>query len=72
MAGDWKLARELHLRLFPLCRAMFMETNPIPVKEAMAMLGLLDPEFRLPMCRMSEGNRQRLRTILEQYGLLKH
>ena len=72
LAGDWKLARELHLRLFPLCRAMFMETNPIPVKEAMAMLGLIEPEFRLPMCRMSDANRQRLRTILEQYGLLKH
>ena len=71
LAGDWKLARDLHLRLFPLCRAMFIETNPIPVKEAMAMLGMIEPEFRLPMCRMSEPNRQRLRTVLEQYGLLK-
>jgi len=72
LAGDWKLARELHLRLFPLCRAMFLETNPIPVKESMAMLGLIELEFRPPMCRMSDSNRQRLRTILEQYGLLKH
>ncbi|PYO56477.1 MAG: 4-hydroxy-tetrahydrodipicolinate synthase [Candidatus Rokuibacteriota bacterium] len=71
LAGDWKLARDLHLRLFPLCRAMFIETNPIPVKEALAMLGVIEPEFRLPMCRMSEPNRQRLRTVLEQYGLLK-
>src|SRR6058998_3363356 len=71
LAGDWKLARDLHLKLFPLCRAMFIETNPIPVKEAMAMLGMIEPEFRLPMCRMSEPNRQRLRTVLEQYGLLK-
>jgi len=71
LAGDWKLARELHLRLFPLCRAMFIETNPIPVKESMAMLGMIEPEFRLPMCRMAEGNRQRLAVILAQYGLLK-
>ena len=71
LAGDWKLARDLHLRLFPLCRAMFIETNPIPVKEAMAMMGMIEPEFRLPMCRMSEGNRQRLTAILGQYGLLK-
>jgi 4-hydroxy-tetrahydrodipicolinate synthase len=71
LAGDWKLARDLHLRLFPLSRAMFIETNPIPVKETMAMLGLIEPEFRLPMCRMSEANRQRLHTVLELYGLLK-
>ena len=69
LAGDWKLARELHLRLFPLCRAMFIETNPIPVKEAMAMLGMIEPEYRLPMCRMSDANRQRLRAILDRYGL---
>jgi 4-hydroxy-tetrahydrodipicolinate synthase len=71
LAGDWKLARELHLRLFPLCRAMFIETNPIPVKESMAMLGMIEPEFRLPMCRMADGNRQRLAGILARYGLLK-
>ncbi|MBI2525559.1 MAG: 4-hydroxy-tetrahydrodipicolinate synthase [Candidatus Rokubacteria bacterium] len=70
LAGDWKLAREIHLRLFPLCRAMFIETNPIPVKEAMAMMGRLEPEFRLPLCRMSDGNRERLRTVLKQQGLL--
>jgi 4-hydroxy-tetrahydrodipicolinate synthase len=71
LAGDWKLARELHLRLFPLSRAMFIETNPIPVKEAMAMMGMLEPEFRLPMCPMSEPNRERLKAVLVQHGLLK-
>ena len=60
LAGDWKLARELHLKLFPLSRAMFIETNPIPVKETMALMGMIEPEFRLPMCRMSEANRARL------------
>ena len=71
LAGDWKLARELHLKLFPLSRAVFIETNPIPVKEAMAMMGMLEPEFRLPMCPMGAANRERLRAILVQHGLIK-
>ena len=71
LAGDWKLARDLHLKLFPLSRAMFLETNPIPVKEAMGMMGMLKPEFRLPMCAMGAANRERLKAILVQHGLLK-
>jgi 4-hydroxy-tetrahydrodipicolinate synthase len=71
LEGDWKRARDLFHRLYPLCRAMFIETNPIPVKEAMAMLGMLQPEFRLPLCRMADANRERLKTILQQFGLLK-
>jgi 4-hydroxy-tetrahydrodipicolinate synthase len=70
LSGDWKMARELHLKLYPLSRAMFMETNPIPVKETMAMMGMLAPEFRLPMCRMSDANRARLRAVLVQHGLV--
>jgi len=69
--GDWKRARDLHFRLFPLARAAFLETNPIPIKEAMAMAGMLEPEFRLPMCRMSDANREKLRAILKPYGLIK-
>jgi 4-hydroxy-tetrahydrodipicolinate synthase len=69
--GDWKRARELHYRLFPLARAAFLETNPIPIKEAMAMAGMIEPEFRLPMCRMSDANREKLRAILKPYGLIK-
>src|SRR5207253_2489097 len=61
LARDWKHAREMHLKLFPLSRAVFIETNPIPVKEAMAMMGMVEPEFRLPMCRMGAANRERLR-----------
>jgi 4-hydroxy-tetrahydrodipicolinate synthase len=69
--GDWKRARDLHYRLFPLARAAFLETNPIPIKEAMALAGMLEPEFRLPMCRMSDANREKLRAILKPYGLIK-
>jgi 4-hydroxy-tetrahydrodipicolinate synthase len=69
--GDWKRARELHYKLFPLAKAAFLETNPIPIKEAMALVGMIEPEFRLPMCRMSDANREKLRAVLRQYGLLK-
>jgi len=71
LEGDIKRARELHYRLFPMARAAFLETNPIPIKEAMAMAGMLEPEFRLPMCRMGEANRETLRGIVRQYGLVK-
>jgi 4-hydroxy-tetrahydrodipicolinate synthase len=69
--GDWKRARELHYKLFPLARAAFLETNPIPIKEAMAMASMIEPEFRLPMCRMGDANRERLRAILKLYALVK-
>jgi 4-hydroxy-tetrahydrodipicolinate synthase len=69
--GDMKDAREQHQALFPLMRAAFMETNPIPIKEAMAMAGMIEPELRLPMCRMGDANRERLREVLRQCGVLK-
>jgi 4-hydroxy-tetrahydrodipicolinate synthase len=69
--GDWKRARDLHLKLFPLSRAAFLETNPIPIKEAMAMAGMIEPEFRLPMCRMGDANREKLRGVIRQFGLVK-
>ena len=68
--GDWKRARELHLKLFPLCQAMFYETNPIPVKTALAMMGKIREEFRLPLCPMTDANRKKLETALRSYGLL--
>lgn len=71
LEGDWKRARELHWKLFPICRGMFIETNPIPVKEAMAMLGMIRAEWRLPMCPMSDANRDRLRKVLVHAGILK-
>jgi 4-hydroxy-tetrahydrodipicolinate synthase len=71
LEGDWKRARDLHWKLFPICKAVFLETNPIPVKEAMAMMGLVRAEWRLPMCPMSDANREKLRKILTQAGVLK-
>ncbi|HEY7141031.1 MAG TPA: 4-hydroxy-tetrahydrodipicolinate synthase [Methylomirabilota bacterium] len=71
LEGDWKRARDLHLKLYPVCKAMFIETNPIPVKEAMAMLGMIRAEWRLPMCPMTPANREKLRQALVQAGILK-
>jgi 4-hydroxy-tetrahydrodipicolinate synthase len=71
LEGDWKRARDLHLKLYPVCKAMFIETNPIPVKEAMAMLGMIRAEWRLPMCPMTETNREKLRQALVQAGVLR-
>lgn len=62
--GNLARARELHYQLFDLCRAMFIETNPIPVKTAAGILGLCSPELRLPMCPMSEANRRKLEEVL--------
>jgi len=68
--GDVQGARELHLHLYPLIKAMFLETNPIPVKTAMGMMGLISPELRLPLAPMSDKNKNLLRKILKQYRLL--
>ena len=63
-------SRTLFYRLLPLCRAMFYETNPIPVKEAMAMLGHCTPELRLPLTPLGDANREKLRKVLAEYGLI--
>ncbi|MDD5476587.1 MAG: 4-hydroxy-tetrahydrodipicolinate synthase [Candidatus Omnitrophica bacterium] len=69
--GDLKKARELHYKLLPLIKAVFLETNPIPVKTAMGLLGMCEPDLRLPMCGMSESNLEKLKKALKEYGLLK-
>jgi 4-hydroxy-tetrahydrodipicolinate synthase len=68
--GKHDEARSLHFRLEPLNQAMFIETNPIPVKTGLAMMGKIEEEFRLPLCEMSEANREKLRTVLKDFGLI--
>jgi len=63
-AGDIARARELHFRLWPLMQTLFIETNPIPVKTAAAMMGLIKEEFRMPLCGMSDVNRKKLAEVL--------
>lgn len=69
--GDFKKAREINLKLLLLIRALFIETNPIPVKKACEMMGLCSGVMRLPMCDMEEDNLGKLRQALVNYGLLK-
>jgi 4-hydroxy-tetrahydrodipicolinate synthase len=69
-AGDMSKANDLHYRLLPLNGAMFYETNPIPVKTALSLMGKITGEFRLPLCAMSEGNLDRLKKVMKEYGLL--
>ena len=68
--GDFAKARELQLKYMDLINTLFIETNPIPVKEAMNMLGLEAGGYRLPLYPMEEGNRAKLKKELEKLGLL--
>jgi len=69
--GDTAGAERRHRKLFPLCKAMFYESNPIPVKTAMKMLGRLNGAMRLPMSKMTAAKAKMLRTALKDYRLLK-
>jgi len=69
--GNLEKAAELHHRLSPLADAMFLETNPIPVKTALSMMGKVDPELRLPLVPMSDGGKVKLEAALRDYGLLR-
>ncbi len=67
--GDIVRAQAAHVKLFPLCRALFIETNPVPVKRAMRLLGLAGDELRLPLCPLSKNNEKILIQALKNYGL---
>lgn len=69
--GDIKKARDMNAQLMPLFQGMFIETNPIPVKEALYYMGIIEEEFRLPLCPMSEANKSITKNLLKEYGLLR-
>jgi len=68
--GNVAEARALFYKLLPLCKAMFFETNPIPVKTSAALMGLIGDEMRLPMCPMAPENLKKLKKALSDYGLI--
>ena len=71
LEGNWETARKEHFHLLPLFRGLFLETNPIPVKTAMAMAGLLkQANYRLPMCAMGEANKQALEKVMRNLGIV--
>jgi 4-hydroxy-tetrahydrodipicolinate synthase len=71
LAGQWEEARALHYRLLPLMETNFIESSPGPVKAAMAMMGLVEENFRLPLVPVQEKSRVRLREVLLDLGVLK-
>jgi 4-hydroxy-tetrahydrodipicolinate synthase len=70
-SGNIEAAREIHFRTLPVVRALFIETNPVPVKEALAMMGLPSGKLRLPLVPLRPENRESLRQTLVQHGILK-
>ncbi|HVA96533.1 MAG TPA: 4-hydroxy-tetrahydrodipicolinate synthase [Candidatus Acidoferrales bacterium] len=70
LSGDFAKARKMHYQLLDLMNINFIETNPQPVKTALAMMGKMQEVFRLPLVPMSDSNKQLLKEVLEQYGLM--
>jgi 4-hydroxy-tetrahydrodipicolinate synthase len=70
LAGNIEEARRLQLYLYDLIKALFMETNPTPVKTALGLMGLVEPILRLPLCKMSDSNLPKLKTILKKYNII--
>lgn len=68
--GDINKSRKMHLKMLPLFEAMFYETNPIPVKTSMNLMGMISDDIRLPLCKMSEENLKKLKTTLKEYKLI--
>jgi 4-hydroxy-tetrahydrodipicolinate synthase len=68
--GDLATARKLHYKMWPLMEAMFIETNPVPVKAAMKLLGKITGDVRQPLWPMSKGNEDKLRQVMQKYGLI--
>jgi 4-hydroxy-tetrahydrodipicolinate synthase len=69
--GNIKEALKIHAKYFPLFRNLFLETNPIPVKAAMTMLGYSEEKYRLPLIPMQKKNRELLEDTLRRCGVLK-
>ncbi len=71
LEGNFPKARELHYKLLPLMSVNFVESNPIPVKAVLAMMGLIEENYRLPLVRIGAGNREKLSKVFQDIGLLQ-
>lgn len=70
LSGDWENARRLHIELLPIFKGLFIETNPIPVKAALGLMGKISPEWRLPLTPPSDRSLAKLKEILIQGKVL--
>ncbi|MCF7869634.1 MAG: 4-hydroxy-tetrahydrodipicolinate synthase [Candidatus Omnitrophica bacterium] len=71
LKGGLKKAKKIQLELYDLIKALFIETNPIPVKTALNLMGLIEGNFRLPLCKMDKKNLTKLKKTLKEYRLIK-
>ncbi len=71
LAGNHEKSRRMHYEIAELCAAMFIETNPIPVKTALSLMKMVDEEWRMPLCEMRKDNRDKLKAILGKYKLIR-
>lgn len=71
LAGDFEQSRKLQIEYLELCNALFMDVNPIPVKQAMNMMGFDAGPLRMPLCEMNEASTAKLKAVMEKYGLIK-
>ena len=70
LAGEIDQARSIHFEIFELCQAMFVETNPIPIKAALGLMGKIEPEFRLPLCPPASASLEKIRNVLSKLNLI--
>jgi 4-hydroxy-tetrahydrodipicolinate synthase len=70
LAGDFARARELHFKMLPLMRALFLETNPIPIKRACALMGKCANEVRMPLLPMTPAPAEKLRGVMKELRLI--
>ncbi len=70
LAGEIDQARAIHFEIFELCQAMFVETNPIPIKAALGLMGKIEPEFRLPLCPPASASLEKIRNVLSKLNLI--
>jgi 4-hydroxy-tetrahydrodipicolinate synthase len=70
LAGQAAEAQKLHLRYFRLFKDLFIESNPIPVKTALSLMGMIENEFRLPLCEIDKGNRSKLHDTMAAFKLV--
>ena len=68
--GKYEEAKRIHLKLMPVFKAMFIETNPIPVKTALSLMGKIEANWRLPLCEMTDGNLAKFKDIIKESGLI--
>ena len=71
LAGNMEEACSLHKTLYPISKTIFIETNPIPVKTALGMMGKIQPELRMPLCEMRPENEKKLKEVLKKLGVLQ-